>query len=131
MHAVGPQVNVLFPFQGPLIPLLEFVFPTGFQSRDGRGRKPGAVRSHQCRQGFVEVAGADAFQVQPRDQLLQALGLAKVRRKNLGGKTVCFAGGPSIEHAWLLDLDRAHARGDRAFRQTAVANYLTMALRVL
>jgi len=35
---------------------------------------------------LVEVARVDPFQVQPRDQLFEALGLAQVRRTNLRGE---------------------------------------------
>ena len=85
------------------------------------------LRTHQRRQGFVEVARADAFEVQPGNQLLQALGLSQVRRKNLRGKRFCFLLAASIEHPRLLDLDRTDAGGDRPLRQMAVANHLAMA----
>ena len=97
------------PSKDRFVPLLEFVFPTGLQPRDVVADRPRAVRPHQRRQGLAEVARADALQVQPGNQLLQALRLSQVRRQNLGGKGLGFAGRPSIEHARLLDLDRADA----------------------
>jgi len=42
--------------------------------------------SEQGLEGFVEPAGGDALEVQPRDQLVDLLGLAQVRWQQLAGK---------------------------------------------
>ena len=78
------------PSKDRFVPLLEFFFPNGLQPGDGRGRQARTVRPHQGFQGLAEVARADALQVQPGDQLLDALGLSQVRRQNLRGERLGF-----------------------------------------
>lgn len=83
MHPVHPDIHVLLALQGSLAPLLVLLLPDGLQPRDCGRREPRSVRTQQGRQGLAEVSGAHALQVQPGDQLLDALALSQVRRQDL------------------------------------------------
>jgi hypothetical protein len=72
----------------------------------------------------VEVSGADPFEVQPRNQLLDALGLAQIRRQNLRGKFLRRLLRASVMHPRLLDFDRSHSGKDASGWQVAVADNL-------
>ena len=49
------------------------------------------MRSQQGLQGLGEVAGADAFEIEPWDQLVDALGASQIRWQNLAGKPYALA----------------------------------------
>jgi hypothetical protein len=85
----------------------------------------------QRRQGFAEVSRADAFEIQPRNQLLKALRLPQVRRQNLRSERLRCSGGSSIQDAGLPDLDGTDAGQERPLRQMAIANDLVMASAIL
>src|SRR5437899_5128937 len=74
----------------------------------------------------MEVSGADPFEVQPGNQLLDALGLAQIRRQNLRGKFLRRLLGAPVMYPRLLDFDWPHTRENRPAGQMAVANNLSM-----
>src|SRR6516162_3144072 len=54
--------------------VLVFLFPDALEPSHRAGRQPLGLRAEQRGQGLAEIARAHAFEVQPRDQLLDALG---------------------------------------------------------
>ena len=77
-------------------------------------------------QGLGEVAGADALEVQPGDQPLQAPGLLQVRRQDRRGERLPLVGGAAVSDPRLLDLDGSDAGLDRPAGQGAVADDLAV-----
>jgi hypothetical protein len=72
----------------------------------------------------VEVARADAFEVEIGNQLLDALGLTEIGRQELGAELLLLTGRPTIVHSRLLDDQLAQARDDLPLREIAVADHL-------
>src|SRR5437764_5328295 len=70
------------------------------------------------------VAGADALQVEPGDQLLQAPGPPQVGGQDGGGELLPLARSPPVVDPRLLDLDVAQAGLDRPLGEVAVADDL-------
>src|SRR5262249_33817917 len=130
VHAVGPDVGILLASQRAFAPVLVLLFPDALESGDGGRRQPLGLWAEQGRQRLTEVAGADPLEVEPGDQLLDALGLAQVRRQDRRGKLLSFAGRPAVVDSGLLDRDRPEARGDGAVGQVAVADDPATAARI-
>src|SRR5690606_38349509 len=130
MDAVGPQIDVLLPFEGPSVPLLEFFLPDGLQPRNRRGAEAFGPRADQSGQGFAEVARADPLEVQPGNEFFEGARLPQIRRQNLRGESLASRSA-AIQHTGLLNLHRTNARDDRPLRQVAVANDLAAASGVL
>src|SRR5262249_24132300 len=82
VDAVGPEVDVTLGGQIALAPAHMLVRPGLFEPPDGRGRKPAGVLAEQCHQCFLEVAGGDTFEIEDRDQHLEALRAARVGRQD-------------------------------------------------
>jgi hypothetical protein len=76
-------------------------------------------------QRIGHLAGADPFQVKPRHQVLDRLGLAQVTRQNLGGEAETHAVliDAAVVHARLVNLDRTDAAQDRPWRLVTVAHH--------
>jgi hypothetical protein len=91
---------------------------------------PGAGGPSNAARPSLSVAAADAFEVQPGNQLLDGLGLAQVRRQDLGAKFLGPVGGPAIAHARLPHFDRTDTGRNRPFWQMAIANHLAAALGI-
>jgi hypothetical protein len=148
VHAIGPEIHVLGARQRAAAPGPVLVLPGSHQPRDRRGAQPGGLRTDQGLQGLGEVAGADALEVQPRDQLLDGLRLPQVRRQDLraeprhrlpGGVHILAhhlprrdldplpAHNPPVQHARLLHFDRPEAGDQRPRRMMAVADDLLKA----
>src|SRR5262249_34398266 len=127
VHAVGPDVDVLLAGQRALAPVVVLVLPQPLEARDGRGRQALGLGAEQRGQRLAEVAGRNPLEVQPGDQLLDALGLAQVRRQDRRGELLSGVGRPAVMDARLLDRDRADAGGDGALGQVAVADDLVTA----
>ena len=72
-----------------------------------------------------------AFQVQPRNQFLDALGLSQVRRQNLRGERFGLACRPAIPYSRLLHLDGSHAGRNLPLGQESIADHLAWSLLVL
>jgi hypothetical protein len=77
------------------------------------------------RQGVGHLAGADPLEVQPRHQVGDLLGLAQVRRQDLGRELEPDAvlAHPPVVHPRLPNLQRPHAGQDRPLRLVAVADH--------
>jgi hypothetical protein len=71
----------------------------------GLGSKEGGER-------FGEVAGADALEIQPGNQFLDAFGLPQVRRQDRRAELLSLLQRAAVLHPWLLDLDRPDAGED-------------------
>jgi hypothetical protein len=124
VHAVGPGVDVTFAFQGSLAPLLELPLPRRLEPGERGGREPRSVRAEQGLEGLGEVAGADALEVEPGDQLVETLGPLQVRRQDRRGELLTLIGGPAVMDPGLLDLVIAKAGLDLSIGQVAVADDL-------
>ena len=72
------------------------------------------------RQGFPEVAGGNALQIQPWQKVFQALGAAQIarqdRRREADGAV------PPVPHTGLAHAHRADPGLDEAFRQISIAD---------
>src|SRR5450755_5154097 len=130
MNAVGPQVDVLSAFQRASIPIAVFRFPDPFEPRDRRGGQAGTFRAQQRLERLAEAARADSLEVEPRNQLFDALGLSQVGRQEPRAEFLPLRRRPPIMHPRLLDLNLADAGRDRAFGKPPVANHLPAALLV-
>ncbi len=131
MDAIRPDVDVSPGRQIALLPAIMFVAPGLLQPRDRRCRQPRRLPAEQGRQRLLEVAGRDALQVEDRDQHLQALGAARVRRQDRGREADPLGiggGNATVADARLADGDRPDARHHLALGQVAVANHPLMAL---
>src|SRR5262249_8884087 len=82
------------------------------------------LRPEDRLEGLGEVAGADALEVQPGDQPLQALGLPQVGRQDRRGERLPLSGGAAVPDPGLLDLDRADAGLDGPLGPMASADHL-------
>jgi site-specific DNA recombinase len=131
VHPVGPHGDVPRARQRPLRPGLVVLLPDGPQTGDGRRREVGGVGAEDRPEGLGEVAGADPLEVEPGDQLLQALGPPQVPGQHGGGELLPLPRGPPVVDPWLLDLDRADAGLDGPLRQVAVADHLAAPVVVL
>jgi len=74
-----------------------------------------------------EVAGADAFEIQPGDQCVDALDLTQIRRKNIRGEPITFIFRPTIMHTRHLYPHGPHAGDDGSLLGMTVANHLAVA----
>ena len=59
--------------------------PNLLEPANGRGRQSAGVRPEQCAKRFGEIASRNALEVKDRDQHLQALRTACIRRQHRGG----------------------------------------------
>ena len=82
VDAVGPDVDVALGRQVALAPSLVFVDPDVLQPRDGRGRQARSILAEQGGQRRREVAGRHAFQIEDRDQRIEALRTPGVGRQD-------------------------------------------------
>jgi hypothetical protein len=90
MHAVRPDANVVLVLQRPLAPSLVLGLTDGLHPGYRRGGQPRGVRAEQSLQGVGEVAGAPSLEVEPRGQILEALGLPQVTRQDGRGKRLAL-----------------------------------------
>ena len=125
VDAVGPDVDVALGRQVALAPALVFVDPDLLQSRDGRGRQARSILAEQGGQRLLEVAGRDAFQIEDRDQRIEALRAPGVGRQDCrreaDARRIVGAGLP-VAHARLAHGDRPDAGHDLALGQMAVTH---------
>jgi site-specific DNA recombinase len=124
VDAVGPDVDVMLARQRPLAPGLMVLLPGGLQPGDGRRRQVGGVGAEDRPEGLGEVAGADALQVEPGDQLLQAPGASQVGRQDGGRELLPPARRSTVVDPRLADLDLSQAGLDGPLGEVAVADDL-------
>ena len=114
----------MLPLERPLAPGAVLVLPGGLEPGDGRRRQARHLRPEQRLEGLGEVAGADALEVQPGDQPLQALGLPQVGRQDRRGERLPLVGRAAVPNSGLLDLERPDAGLDGSLGEMAVADHL-------
>lgn len=131
MHAIGPDVDVVLARQRPLAPRFVILLPDRLEPGDGRGREVRCVGAEDRLEGLGEVAGADPLEVEPGDQLLQALGAAEVGRQDGGGEFLTLPRRATVLDPGLLDLDLAEAGLDGPLGEVAVADDLAASFPVL
>ena len=105
-------------------------FPNALEPRDRRRRKPLGLGAEQSGQRLAEVAAADSLEIEPGDQLLDALGLAQVGRQDRRGELLTPLGRPAVVDARLLDGNRPQSGGKGPLGQMAVADDLAKAVAV-
>ncbi len=86
MDAVNPEVDVAFGREVALAPARVLLRPGLLEAPDGGGREPGRVLAEQRNQRLLEVTGGDAFEVEDRDQHVEALRSTSIGRQNRRGK---------------------------------------------
>ena len=86
--------------------------------------RPGASGPSRAARGLGEVAGADALEVEPGNQLLDAFGLSQVGRQD--GRVECLPlpGRPAVADTGLLHFERADAGVEDSLGQGAVTDDL-------
>jgi hypothetical protein len=124
VDAVGPNVDVALVLERAAAPLLLLLDPGLLEPNDGRRRQAGSLRADQVLQVLREVAGGDALEVEPGDQLVDRLRPSKVRRQNLARETEALAilVNSSIIDARLLDVDHTDSGLDLARLAVAVSH---------
>jgi site-specific DNA recombinase len=122
MHAVGPDVDVPLALERSLAPGVVFALPGRLEPGDRGRREARGLRPEQGREGLGEVAGADALEVEPGDQLVEAPGPLQIRRQDRRGEVLPLAGRPAVVDPGLLDLGVAEAGLDRSLGRGAVAD---------
>jgi hypothetical protein len=123
VDAVGPEVDVALGGEIAPAPAQVLIRPGVLEPSDGRGREPAGVLAEQCDERFLEVAGGDALEIEDRDQHLEALRAARVRRQDCRRKAdaiAAFAG--AVAHAGAAHRDRTDAGHDFALGQMPVAH---------
>ena len=102
--------------------------PVRLEPGNRGGRQTRRVGAEQRGQGFLEIAGGNAFEVEPRQQFLDGFGLAQIRRQERRGKPHFLSLLPSIPHARHFDCDRADAGHDFTLGQVAMSDNPRMSL---
>ena len=123
IHTVSPDIGVSLARQGPCRPVPILLLPGRLQSRNRRGGESLGVGAEQRRESGAEVVRADAFEVQPRQQLLHRLGPPQIPRQDGRVEHLLRVRGPSIANPRFLDGDVAQPRLDSPFREIPVANH--------
>ena len=123
VDAVGPDVDVALGRQVALAPSLVFVEPDVLEPRDGRGRQARTILAEQGGQRRREVAGRNAFQIEDRDQRIEALRTPGVGwqdcRREPDARRIVGARLP-VAHARLAHRHGPDARHDLALWQMPV-----------
>ena len=100
---------------------------TSFSRVIVEAEKPRHGAPQERRQGFPEVAGGNALQIQPWQKVFQALGAAQIarqdRRREADGAV------PPVPHTGLAHAHRADPGLDEAFRQISIAAMARMSSR--
>lgn len=86
MDAIGPHVHILLVRKIPLAPVIVFVTLLFFYATDDVGTQPRGPFTYERLKGLGEVSRRDALEVEPRDQLLDCVGLSQVGRQDAGGE---------------------------------------------
>jgi hypothetical protein len=95
IDAVGPNVDEAPPREIATLPALVLLLPSRHQPAHRRGRETGRVGAQERRQGLLELAGRDALQIEPGQQLLDVPGPPQERRQDLRGEADALAARPS------------------------------------
>src|SRR3954452_2922265 len=123
VDAVGPEIDVALDRQIPLQPARVLVRPDVPEPCDGRGREPTSILAEQGCQRLLEPACGDALEVEDRDQHLEALRAARVRRQDRGAEgNALLARADAVTNARSAHRDRADAGHDLALGQVTVAH---------
>ena len=115
------------------LPALVLLLPGRHEAADGRRRQPGRVGAQQRRQRLLELAGGDALQVEPGQELLDVLGPPQERRQHLRGEADPLAAFAvtAVAHFRSAHLDRSDAGLDLALGRVPVAHDAAPAAVVL
>ena len=131
IDAIGPEVDVAPGGEMALLPVLVLLLPALGQAAHRRRRQARRLRPEQRRQSLGELAGRDALQVEPRQQLLEVPGPAQIRRQDRRGEADrLFTGDAAVAHLGPADLERADARLDLPLGRVPVAHQASPALPV-
>jgi hypothetical protein len=98
--------------------------PDRLEAGDGRRRQARRLGAQQRLEGLGEVDGADALEVEPGDQLLQAPGLPQVGGQDGRGGRLPSVGGAAVPDPGFLDLDGSEAGLEGPLGQVAIADHL-------
>jgi hypothetical protein len=125
VDAVGPDVDVAPGREVTTLPALMLLLPAGHQAAHGRGREAGRVGAEQRRERLLELAGGDALEVEPGQQLLDVLRPPQERRQHLRGEADALTAGAiaTVTHLGAPHLDRADAGLDLTLGCVTVAHH--------
>ena len=56
-------------------------FPEALAATDGCSGNPLGIGTKKCLEGFLEITGGNAFEIQPGKHFFDTLGFAKIRRQ--------------------------------------------------
>jgi hypothetical protein len=120
IDAVHPEINVALGREIAPLPALHFSPPDLLQAGDRGGRKARRVRPQKGRQRVAKVAAGDPLQIQPGQEVFQALGAAQIARQDRRGEA---DGAVSpVPDTGLAHAHRANTGLDGAFRKIPVAD---------
>ena len=123
VDAIGPEVDVALGGEVTLAPACVLVRPGVLEPPDRRGREATGVLAKQSQECLLEVAGRDALEVEDRNQHLEALRTACVRRQDRRREPNPFgAFARAVAHTWTAYRDRTDAGHDFALGQMPVAH---------
>ena len=107
-----------------LAPGGEVVLPGLLRAHDRAWRQTGRDRAQEGGKGFAEVAGGDALEVEPGQELLDGTGPSEVRRQELALEphAAAFRVDPLVVHPRPRNRDVPRAGLDRALGGVTVAN---------
>src|SRR5829696_8202875 len=129
MDTVGPEVDEALGRKIALAPARVLFRPGVLEPRNSRGREPTRVFAQQRHQCLLEVTGGYALEVEDRDQHLEALRSARVRRQDRGGKANAFpAFTDPVAHTRAAHRDRTDASHDLALGHVSVAHQPLVAI---
>src|SRR6266536_1267852 len=123
VDAVDPEVDVALGGEITLAPARMLLRPGLLEAPYGGSREPGRVLAEQRDQRLLELAGGDAFEVEDRDQHVEALRPTSIGRQNRRGKANpprAFA--DTIAQPGAAHGDRTDAGHDLALRQMPMAH---------
>src|SRR5258707_9918674 len=125
MDAISPDVDVALGRQIALLPRGVLVEPAVLQSADGGCRQPSSILAKQRRQRLGEVASRNPLQIKDRQQRLDRLRTAHVRRQDRRREPDAArigSGHLTIAYTRLADGDRTDAGHHLPLRQVAVTD---------
>jgi hypothetical protein len=133
IDAVGPDVDETPPREVATLPALVLLLPSRHQPAHRRGREARRVGAQERRQGLLELAGRDALQIEPGQQLFDVPGPPKERRQDLRGEADALAIGAVAAVAELRPAhrDRANPGLNLALGRVPITDHAAPTMRVL
>ena len=131
INAVRPDIDVALQGKIAALPALVFVLPDLDQTPDRGRRKTAGLRAEEYGQSLLELAGRNAFQIEPGQQFLDILGSPQISRQHRRREPDRWRiAGATVTNARPLDLDWSDTCLDPALGRVTIANNPLAALIV-